>query len=44
MRQPGERASEERQLALLVSNATDYAIFVLDTRGHVLTWNPGAER
>jgi PAS domain S-box-containing protein len=43
VRTPSE-ASEERQLALLVSSAVDYAIFVLDTDGHVLTWNPGAER
>ncbi len=44
MRTPSEQASEERQLALLVSTAEDYAIFVLDTDGHVLTWNAGAER
>ena len=44
VRTPSEQASEERQLALLVSNAVDYAIFVLDTDGHVLTWNVGAER
>jgi PAS domain S-box-containing protein len=30
-------------LRLLVENARDYAIFALDTSGHVLTWNPGAE-
>ena len=29
---------------LLISSVRDYAIFVLDPRGHVLTWNPGAER
>src|SRR5690606_5924384 len=29
---------------LLVETVQDYAIFVLDTRGRVLTWNPGAER
>jgi PAS domain S-box-containing protein len=44
VRTPSEQASEERQLALLVSSAVDYAIFVLDTDGHVLTWNVGAER
>src|SRR4051794_27379726 len=29
---------------LLVENSHDYAIFVVDTDGRVLTWNPGAER
>ena len=29
---------------LLVESVTDYAIFILDTEGHVRTWNPGAER
>src|SRR5271170_899096 len=28
---------------LLVDSVKDYAIFVLDPEGHVLTWNPGAE-
>jgi PAS domain S-box-containing protein len=35
--------SGDRQLALLVSQATDYAIFVLDPDGFVRTWNPGAQ-
>jgi PAS domain S-box-containing protein len=29
---------------LLVEAVLDYAIFILDTRGNVLTWNAGAER
>lgn len=29
---------------LLVEQVTDYGIFGLDVEGHVLTWNPGAER
>jgi PAS domain S-box-containing protein len=29
---------------LLVENVKDYAIFLLDTNGHVATWNQGAER
>src|SRR3954470_19085763 len=29
---------------LLVDSVRDYAIFVLDRTGHVLTWNPGVER
>jgi PAS domain S-box-containing protein len=39
-----EQPSEELQLALLVSNASDYAIFMLNPDGHVVTWNTGAER
>jgi PAS domain S-box-containing protein len=35
--------SEER-FRLLVESVKDYAIFMLDPRGHVLTWNAGAER
>jgi PAS domain S-box-containing protein len=40
------RAAEEetRRFRLLVESVTDYAIFILDTGGHVATWNPGAER
>ena len=37
------RLSEER-LRLIVENARDYAIFMLDPMGNVSTWNPGAER
>ncbi|HUF13162.1 MAG TPA: ATP-binding protein [Longimicrobiales bacterium] len=29
---------------LLIEAVRDYAIFALDANGHVLTWNPGAER
>lgn len=29
---------------LLVASVQDYAIFVLDPGGHILTWNTGAER
>jgi PAS domain S-box-containing protein len=36
--------SEERQLALLVSSAAEYAIFMLDPEGRILTWNAGAQR
>jgi len=37
------RRSEER-FKLLVESIRDYAIFMLDREGHVLTWNAGAER
>src|ERR1700761_2692930 len=35
--------SEER-FKLLVESVRDYAIFMLDPHGYVLTWNAGAER
>jgi PAS domain S-box-containing protein len=37
------RRSEE-SYRLIVSNAKDYAMFMLDTTGSVATWNAGAER
>jgi PAS domain S-box-containing protein len=37
------RRSEER-FRLLVDSVRDYAIFLLDPSGHVVTWNTGAER
>jgi PAS domain S-box-containing protein len=37
------RASEER-FRLLVERTQDYAIFMLDPHGHIVSWNIGAER
>jgi PAS domain S-box-containing protein len=37
------RQSEER-LRLLIASVNDYAIFMLDDKGYVTTWNPGAQR
>ena len=37
------RESEER-LRLLVESTLDYAIFMLDPHGHIVSWNAGAER
>jgi PAS domain S-box-containing protein len=37
------RLSDER-VRLLVEGVKDYAIFMLDPRGHVVSWNAGAER
>ena len=37
------RESEER-FRLLVEGVKDYAIFMLDTEGRIVTWNRGAER
>ena len=43
--QDKQRAKHEAdQLRLLVHGTTDYAIFMLDPQGHVVTWNAGAER
>jgi PAS domain S-box-containing protein len=36
------RRSEE-QMRLLIGSVSDYAIFMLDTEGHVLSWNTGAK-
>lgn len=37
------RQSEER-FRLMVESVKDYAIFMLDPTGHILTWNEGAKR
>ncbi|MDR3416288.1 MAG: PAS domain S-box protein [Nevskia sp.] len=37
-------ADSERQLGMLVSGVTDYAIYMLDAKGTVVTWNSGAAR
>jgi len=37
------RDAEER-FRLLVESVKDYAIFMLDANGHVVTWNAGAQR
>jgi PAS domain S-box-containing protein len=40
-----QRARHEAdQLRLLINGTTEYAIFMLDPEGHVVTWNAGAER
>ena len=35
---------QERRFRYLVQGVTDYAIYMLDTDGHVVNWNAGAER
>ncbi len=37
------RESEER-FRMMIKNVREYAIFTLDTRGHVASWNSGAEQ
>ena len=39
-----ELLESERRFRRLVESVVDYAIFQLDTGGHVATWNAGAER
>lgn len=39
-----EAAASDQRLALLVSSVTDYAIYMLDPQGRIVTWNAGAER
>lgn len=39
----GLKESEER-LRLLIEGVKDYALFMLDVHGHVISWNAGAER
>ena len=41
--QPGLPATDE-QFRLMVESVKDYAIFMLDTEGRVVSWNAGAER
>jgi PAS domain S-box-containing protein len=40
----GQLRESERRFRLLVESVTDYAIYMLDPTGHVVKWNPGAER
>lgn len=39
-----EELSEAQRFQLLIDSVVDYAIFMLDADGNVLTWNSGAER
>jgi PAS domain S-box-containing protein len=40
----GRLARSEERFRLLVASVVDYAIFLLDLGGHVVSWNAGAER
>lgn len=42
--QPGESLASVSVFRRLVDSVQDYAIFMLDPRGYVSTWNPGAQR
>lgn len=39
----GAESQNAELFRLLVQSVRDYAVFVLDPDGHVLTWNPGAQ-
>jgi PAS domain S-box-containing protein len=41
---PESLSPSEERFRLLVEGVSDYAIFMLDPTGHVLTWNTGAVR
>lgn len=45
-RKQAQEALREREewFRLVVSSTHDYAIFALDTKGRISSWNPGAER
>jgi osomolarity two-component system sensor histidine kinase TcsA len=38
-----QHANMNETYKILVDTVKDYAIFMLDTRGNITTWNPGAE-
>ena len=37
-------AADPTLFQLMADSVLDYAIFLLDARGHIMTWNPGAAR
>ncbi|MEJ8755999.1 PAS domain-containing sensor histidine kinase [Pontibacter sp. H259] len=44
-KKPEEISFQNEELyKLLIKGVKDYAIFMLDTTGHIVTWNAGAER
>lgn len=40
----GQVTEERERFQLLVESVTDYAIYLVDPQGHVVSWNSGAER
>ena len=45
-KQPDQPAAltDAQRFELLVNGVTDYAIYMLDTRGYIVSWNTGAQR
>jgi PAS domain S-box-containing protein len=44
MAEPKQIVGTEELYRLIVENAREYAIFMLDPGGHIVTWNVGAQR
>lgn len=44
MKREYELRKSEEQYRLMVESVKDYAIFLLDTEGNIMTWNEGARR
>src|SRR3974390_929990 len=42
--QPGTTVIDSRLFQLMVEQTQDYALFLLDDKGHVTSWNRGAQR
>jgi PAS domain S-box-containing protein len=42
--QSERRQAEEERYRMLVEEVTDYAMFLLDKAGHIVSWNNGAKR
>jgi PAS domain S-box-containing protein len=42
--QSGEKPKDTDLFQLMVQSVKDYAIFMLDTTGHIISWNQGAQR
>jgi PAS domain S-box-containing protein len=42
--QSNDDSNEENRFQTLVAAISDYAIYMLDTGGHVISWNAGAQR
>ncbi|MGP1615852.1 MAG: PAS domain S-box protein, partial [Pollutimonas bauzanensis] len=40
----GESMPNPELFELMANSVTDYAIFLLDSRGHIASWNLGAEK
>jgi PAS domain S-box-containing protein len=41
---PSSLLSTEKRFELLVTSISDYAIYLLDPQGHIVSWNSGAQR
>jgi PAS domain S-box-containing protein len=44
MNETSKDNSTQDRYRLLIESISDYAIYMLDPQGRVISWNPGAER